>query len=194
MHYSLSLISLLFIVSKSFFLFVVVTAQHAPELTTGVLPQLFVHGDHFSVGQQIGYTTKDSIKFRLINSPSVQSLVTWVTETAEGKAAYDAMFNSANETFPEYVLELVGMSYGSGVDFVSLFTLNVRKELSSFKKNGEDLQDKVEHCSDYLVNALGHESGNNAILIGHNEVICFAADTIISVDTCVYVGWWVGMS
>lgn len=148
---------------------IVVTSQQAPDLSVGVLPQLFVHGDHFSVGQQIGYATKDSIKFRLDNSPSVQSLVEWVTSTVEGRNAYDAMLLSANQTFPQYVKELEGMSYGCGVDFVVLFTLNVRKELSTFKKNGEDLQDKIEHCSDYLVNGLNRENGRGKILIGHNE-------------------------
>jgi hypothetical protein len=150
---------------------VAVVAQHAPDLTVGVLPQLFVHGDHFSVGQQIGYATKDSINFRLQNSASVLTLVEWVTETEEGKAAYDALFQSANSTFPEYVIELNGMAYGSGVDFQTLFTLNVRNELSTFKKNGADLEDKVEHCSDYIVNALDQKDGKSEILIGHNEVI-----------------------
>ena len=149
---------------------IAVVAQHAPDLAVGVLPQLFVHGDHFSVGQQMGYATKDSIHFRLKNSPSIQALVKWVTETSEGKAAYDALFLTANSTFPEYITELHGISYGSGVEFQTLFTLNVRNELSTFKSNGRDLQDKVEHCSDYIVNALDNKNGNSEILIGHNEV------------------------
>ena len=149
---------------------VAVVAQHAPDLSVGFLPQLFVHGDHFSVGQQIGYATKDSIQFRLVNNPSIATLVEWVTETEEGKAAYDALFDSANSTFPEYVTELNGMAYGSGVDFQTLFTLNVRNELSTFKSNGADLEDKVEHCSDYIVNALDQSNGKSEILIGHNEV------------------------
>jgi hypothetical protein len=119
------------------------------------------------VGQQIGYATKDAIKYRLDNSPSVSALVEWVTETPEGSAAYDAMLVTANTTFPEYVTELDGMAYGSGVDFQTLFTLNVRNELSTFKSNGVDLMDKVEHCSDYVVNAL---DGHSEIFIGHNEV------------------------
>ena len=145
-------------------------AQHAPDLSVGVLPQLFVHGDHFSVGQQIGYATKDSIQFRLLNNPSVATLVEWVSDTAEGKDAYDALFNSANTTFPEYIIELDGMAYGSGVEFQTLFTLNVHNELSTFKANGADLEDKVEHCSDYIVNALDQSNGKSEILIGHNEV------------------------
>jgi len=146
-----------------------VIAQKAPDLSVGVLPQLFIHGGHFSVGQQLGYATKDTITFRLENSAKVATLVEWVTDTVAGRAAYDAMLKSANDTFPEYVREVEGMSYGSGVDFKTLFTLNVRNELSSFKVNGEKLADTVEHCSDYLVNGLNQADGTNEILIGHNE-------------------------
>lgn len=124
----------------------------------------------------MGYATKDTITFRLENSAKVATLVAWVTDTVAGRAAYDAMLKSANDTFPEYVREVEGMSYGSGVDFKTLFTLNVRNELSSFKVNGEKLADTVEHCSDYLVNGLNQADGTNEILIGHNEVCTVAFD------------------
>ena len=124
----------------------------------------------------MGYATKDTITFRLENSAKVATLVEWVTDTVAGRAAYDAMLKSANDTFPEYVREVEGMSYGSGVDFKTLFTLNVRNELSSFKVNGEKLADTVEHCSDYLVNGLNQADGTNEILIGHNEVCTVAFD------------------
>lgn len=48
------------------------------------------------------------------------------------------------------------MAYGSGVDFRTLFVLNVRNELISFQDN-DDINNKyqeVEHCSDYLMNQL----------------------------------------
>lgn len=122
------------------------------------------------VGQQLGYATKDTILYRLENSAKVTSLVEWVTDTVAGRAAYDAMLKSANDTYPQYVKEVEGMAYGSGVDFKTLFVLNVRNELSTFKVNGEKLEDTVEHCSDYLVNGLNQANGKNEILIGHNEV------------------------
>eukprot|EP00602_Paraphysomonas_sp_CaronLab_P000720 CAMPEP_0185025902 /NCGR_PEP_ID=MMETSP1103-20130426/9447_1 /TAXON_ID=36769 /ORGANISM="Paraphysomonas bandaiensis, Strain Caron Lab Isolate" /LENGTH=422 /DNA_ID=CAMNT_0027559289 /DNA_START=27 /DNA_END=1295 /DNA_ORIENTATION=+ len=155
-----------------------VSGQVSPPLSTGILPSLFVHGDHFSVGQQIGYTTRSSILYRLRRSESVMQLVQWVSSTPEGQAAYDAMLTTANNTFPEYVSELEGMAYGSGVNFETLFVLNVRNELKTFKKasqhlRGDTIKEKpeVEHCSDYLMNALSGSTadGVNEIVIGHNE-------------------------
>ena len=97
--------------------------------------------------------------------------------TAAGAEAYAAMLDTANTTFPEYVAELQGIALGSGADFHTLFVLNVRNELKSFRnaaegvgsglpirgmaphgkgnKGGEgDEGHGVEHCSDYLMNNL----------------------------------------
>jgi hypothetical protein len=150
----------------------------APAITTGILPEIFVHGDHFSVGQQLGYYTKDYIKYRLSKDDSITQILKWVLTTNEGSAAYQAMLDSANTTFPEYVEELEGMAYGSGIEFKTLFVLNTRNELSNFKPTpAQSTQEsvkgsstaEVEHCSDYLLNAMESGAGSQSILLGHNE-------------------------
>ena len=69
------------------------------------------------------------------------------------------------------------MAYGSGFSFLTLFVLNVRDELSSFKAASEGnptkSENEVEHCSDYLLNGLSglNEDGTvvKELIIGHNE-------------------------
>lgn len=145
-----------------------------PTNEVGYMKSLFVHGDHFSVGQQMGYATKQEIYDRFATSSTVESLIKWVSTSDYGKAAYDAMLNSANTTFPEYVEELEGMAYGSGVCFQNLFILNVRNELGTFKDNEQHTSnsvDKVDHCSDYLVNHVYPTPTNSRseVILGHNE-------------------------
>ena len=135
---------------------------HPPNLKNGVMPAIFAHGNHFSVGQQVGYFTRENIKFRLKHAEAIQDVIQWVESTTEGYQAYQAMLNTANNTFPEYVDELQGMAYGSGISFQTLFVLNVRSELGVFMKNVSNFE-KIEHCSDYLLHT---EYG---IVIGHNE-------------------------
>lgn len=139
-----------------------VYAQVAPDLNIGTMPAMFAHGDHFSVGQQVGYFTRNSIKFRLNNSEAIQNVIEWVESTREGFSAYQAMLMTAKETFPEYIDELRGMAYGSGISFQTLFILNVRSELGVFMLNESNFE-KVEHCSDYLLHT------DTGIVIGHNE-------------------------
>ena len=150
----------------------VLNAQVAPELAVGVLPSLFVHGNHYSIGQQTGYFTRNSIYFRLRKSGMMQDIVKWVNTTSEGKAAYEAMLATATKTFPEYVDEIHGMAYGSGVDFQTLFILNVRSELGVFKSNSVNkTYSEIEHCSDYSMNnmnAIGSD-GTKELIIAHNE-------------------------
>lgn len=168
-----------------------VYGQVAPALAVGVLPSLFVHGDHFSVGQQIGYHTRDAISYRIANSASIQNTLQWIL-TPEGAAAYDAMLTTASDTYPQYIQELKGMSLGSGQSFQTLFALNIRAELGTFQKmaGGSSVagveqhkqhkqpqhqkhkqpQQEAEHCSDYLFIDTDAETGETTeILIGHNE-------------------------
>lgn len=83
------------------------------------------------------------------------------------------MLQTANTTFPEYIQELEGIAYGSGVDFQTLFVLNVRNELKSFQGNnvGFKTQSEREHCSDYLMNDLNGSGsdGVSQIVVAHNE-------------------------
>jgi hypothetical protein len=153
----------------------VARCQVAPDRSVGVLPSLFVHGDHFSVGQQMGYHTREAIQHRLDNSDSIRSVLQWVEETAEGAAAYKAMLASAFDAFPEYVRELEGMALGSGQSFQTMFVLNVRSELGVFKKASSNisahaLKEEVEHCSDYLLLQTDSATGETVeIVLGHNE-------------------------
>jgi len=150
----------------------VVDGQVAPALDVGVLPSLFVHGDHFSIGQQMGYHTREAIRHRLQNSDTIQQTLEWVQTTIEGTAAYDAMLASAVDTFPEYVREIEGMALGSGISFETLFTLNVRSELGVFKlaSTGVAPATETEHCSDYIVLRTDPLTGvPSEVIIGHNE-------------------------
>ena len=56
------------------------------------------------IGQQIGYATKDSIKYRLEHYPNVLEAVLWTLNDPKGAVAYKAMLDTANTTFPEYIV------------------------------------------------------------------------------------------
>lgn len=117
----------------------------------------------------MGYATKDNIKYRLSHM-GITDTISWVETTSDGAAAYDAMLNTANQTFPEYVVEIEGIAYGSGFSFQTIFILNVRNELNAFKSMAEGkatkAKDEIEHCSDYLLNDAASSS---TLFIGHNE-------------------------
>lgn len=161
----------MFRVFSCLFVLLAVAAQVPPDLSVGVLPSLFVHGDHFSVGQQIGYHTRTAITDRLNASSTIRQTLEWVQTSNEGKAAYDAMLKTATDLYPAYIEELQGMALGSGVSFQTLFVMNTRSELSSFQKNAAP---GVEHCSDYLVYnqgiaSKGQSEKSGVVLMGHNE-------------------------
>ena len=137
----------------------------------GAVPSVFAYGSHFDIGWTIGATFAASTAYRVSQSGTVKTLKAWI-QTPEGAAAYAAMLETANATFPHYVQEMEGIAYGSGVDFESIFILNCRNELEvlsgvySTKNSLRHVRQSpsIEHCSDYLLH-----STNGHIVVAHNE-------------------------
>ncbi|CAM9804323.1 unnamed protein product, partial [Heterosigma akashiwo] len=146
------------------------------------IPQLFVYGNHWDLGYQIGVNFRKQIQFRVRKLNSIDILTEWVEGSPEGTAAYDSFVRANNDTFPEYFEELKAMAAGAEVSFKDLFLLNLRNEflnamdpggmgkgkrrhLEEEGDEGEGCNDcLVDHCSDYL---MMDEAGYP--FLGHNE-------------------------
>ena len=92
------------------------TGQQVP-LEDGILPSLYVYGDHFTIGQKVGQTFSLQIHQSLKASSSLTNYLTWIHTTPTGMKTYQDMLSAANESYPEYIDEIEGMGEGSGVSF-----------------------------------------------------------------------------
>lgn len=149
----------------------VIAQQQVPlDKSHGAVPSVFAHGSHFEVGWTIGATFAEATAYRVRSSGSVQRLKKWI-QTREGAAAYSAMLEAANATYPQYVQEMEGIAYGSGVDFESIFIVNCRNELEVLagEYSTQALRHirrspSIEHCSDYLLH-----TDDGKLYVAHNE-------------------------
>ena len=116
---------------------------------------------HYSFGKSIGRQFSNVIQDRM-NSD------TWLQQTLipffHGSPTYATFLQKNNETYPMYVLELVGISDGAAVPFETLFINQMSEEFSYFYKKGKDLSRNPERCSD-----LAWISSSGKAYLVHNE-------------------------
>ena len=92
----------------------------------------------------------------------LQDLISWVTNTSEGRTVYEEFLNTHRSEYPSYVEELIGMSEGANVSFVDVFCNNLILEMTSLK-NPPGHIGGVDDCSDYSM------CTNEFCGVAHNE-------------------------
>ena len=126
------------------------------------LPILEVYGSHEQMGQQIGETFKEQIihsleNARVLLADAYESLhLTW--EGAQIQARKYIPF--AQEAYPQYVDEMLGISEGANVPFDEICVLNTIEAVTSDALH-------LTKCTSMAVNQKYTKSGN--VLVAHNE-------------------------
>jgi isopenicillin-N N-acyltransferase like protein len=125
-------------------------------------PMLKVKGTHREIGRQIGEAFPRQIKHSLENAHKLldesyeQLELTW--DGAQIQARKYLPF--AQERYPQYVEELLGMAEGAHVSFEDLIVLNVMEAVTTDALH-------LTRCTSFAVNSERTADGH--VLIGHNE-------------------------
>lgn len=125
-------------------------------------PLIKVKGSHREIGQQIGEACAEQIRHSVENARSLLEQtydtleLTW--EGAEIQARKYIPF--AQERYPQYVDELVGMAEGAGVDFEDLAVVNAMEAVTMDALH-------LTKCTSLAVN--GDCTADGHVLVAHNE-------------------------
>ncbi|MGD0708036.1 MAG: C45 family peptidase [Anaerolineaceae bacterium] len=126
------------------------------------LPMVKVYGSHREMGRQIGETFPSQIKHSiddakaLIDSTYETLQLTW--ESANIQARKYLPF--AQERYPQYVDEILGMAEGAGVSFDDLVALNAMEAVTMDALH-------LTKCTSMAVDEK--HTANGHVLIAHNE-------------------------
>ena len=126
------------------------------------LPFVHVSGTHLEMGQQIGEACKEQINRSIENAKTLvddaydELQLTW--DGAQIQARKYLPF--AQEKYPHYVDEIMGMAQGAGVSFDDLTVLNALEALTMDALH-------LTKCTSFAVNDLWTADGH--ILVAHNE-------------------------
>ncbi|XP_035686378.1 uncharacterized protein LOC118422742 [Branchiostoma floridae] len=122
------------------------------------LPELHVRGTHYEVGYTIGYTFRERIQDFYTKYTLLHDILTPFYKSEKGKAIVEGFLKVANDSFPQYVSELTGMSDGAGVPFIQAFLLTTRHEILLMERKRD-----VSSCSDVFMDIA------NQRVLAHNE-------------------------
>jgi isopenicillin-N N-acyltransferase-like protein len=125
-------------------------------------PLISVSGTHREMGQQIGEGRRENVKHsienarRLLEEAFRELKLSW--EGAQKQARQYLPF--AQQRYPQYVEELLGIAEGANVRFDELLVLNVIEELTMDRLD-------LTHCTSMAVN--DQRTANGHVLAAHNE-------------------------
>lgn len=133
------------------------TATHAAQP-----PIIRVKGSHREIGRQIGEACKPQIEHSLINARNLlDSTYTDLELTWDGAIIQAKKYMPfAQERYPQYVEELIGISEGAGVAFDDLAVLNAMEAVTMDALH-------LTKCTSFAVNQTLTADGS--VLVAHNE-------------------------
>ncbi|KAI8489186.1 hypothetical protein Bbelb_331710 [Branchiostoma belcheri] len=130
----------------------------SPLNSTLNLPELHVRGTHYEVGYTVGYTFRERIQDFYTKYTLLHDVLTPFYQSDKGKAIVDGYLKVANESFPQYISELTGISDGANVPFIQAFLLTVRHEILLMQRKRD-----VSSCTDVFMDIA------NQRVLAHNE-------------------------
>jgi len=125
-------------------------------------PLIKVSGSHRDIGRQIGQAVPNQIRHSIDNAHKLladayETLgLTW--DGAQIQARKYLPF--AQERYPQYVDEIMGMAEGASVSFEDLMVLNAMEAVTTDALH-------LTRCTSFAVNGIRTADGH--VLIGHNE-------------------------
>lgn len=126
------------------------------------LPMVRVKGSHREIGRQIGEFAKEQVIHSLENARELIKGTYNILELTWDGAIIQAQkyIPFAQERFPQYVEEVLGIAEGAGVNFDDLAVLNAMEAVT---------QDALHltKCTSFAVN--GERTADGHVLVAHNE-------------------------
>jgi isopenicillin-N N-acyltransferase-like protein len=127
-------------------------------------PPIFVQvkGSHRQIGQQIGEALKEQVRHSLENAHVLlDSTFTDLELTWEGAKIQAKKYNPfAQERYPQYMDEMLGISEGANVSFDDIAVLNAMEAVTTDALH-------LTKCTSLAVN--GQRTMDGSVLVGHNE-------------------------
>lgn len=126
------------------------------------IPLVTVRGNHREIGQQIGESCREQVRHSIENARSLlasaydELQLDW--SGAEIQARKYIPF--AQERYPQYVEEIIGMAEGAGVKFDDLAVVNAMEAVTMDALH-------LTKCTSMAVNE--QRTADERVLIGHNE-------------------------
>jgi isopenicillin-N N-acyltransferase-like protein len=129
---------------------------------TTPLPVVKVKGTHREIGRQIGEFAKEQVQHSLGNARELIHGTYDVLELTWDGAKIQARkyLPFAQERYPQYVEEIMGISEGAGVDFDDLTVLNAMEAVTMDALH-------LTKCTSFAVN--GERTADGHVLVAHNE-------------------------
>lgn len=125
-------------------------------------PLFKVSGNHREVGQQIGESARDQVRRsidnarRLIESAYDELQLDWSGALIQSRK----YLPFAQEKYPQFIEEMVGLAEGAGVSFEDIAVLNAMEAVTSDALH-------LEKCTSMAVNDTRTADGH--VLVAHNE-------------------------
>ena len=125
-------------------------------------PLVNVKGTHREIGRQIGEFAKDQVRHSVGNARELIHATYDVLELTWDGAKIQASkyLPFAQERYPQYVEEILGIAEGAGVDFDDLVVLNAMEAVTMDALH-------LTKCTSFAVN--GELTADGHVLIAHNE-------------------------
>ncbi len=126
------------------------------------IPMVTVRGNHREIGQQIGESCREQVRHSIYNARALLTSayddlqLDWAG--AEIQARKYIPF--AQERYPQYVEEIIGMAEGAGVKFDDLAVVNAMEAVTMDALH-------LTKCTSMAVNE--QHTADEHVLIGHNE-------------------------
>jgi isopenicillin-N N-acyltransferase-like protein len=129
---------------------------------TSPIPIVKVKGTHREMGRQIGEFAREQVKHSLQNAQELICSTYAVLELTWDGAKIQARkyIPFAQERYPQYVEEIIGIAEGAGVDFDDLAVLNAMEAVTMDALH-------LTKCTSFAVN--GERTADGHVLVAHNE-------------------------
>jgi isopenicillin-N N-acyltransferase like protein len=126
------------------------------------VPLYRVAGTHREIGQQLGESAKEQVIHSIENARLLlESAYEELQLTWEGARTQSRKYMPfAQERYPQYVDEILGIAEGAGADFDDIATLNAMEAVTMDALH-------LTKCTSIAVN--GQHTSDEHVLIGHNE-------------------------
>ncbi|KAL3021547.1 hypothetical protein AAZX31_05G198900 [Glycine max] len=135
--------------------------------------------DGYQMGLLIGQRFSETIRSRVASDLILQNQLRPFAHSPHSQSLLKPLFYNNQTKFPRYWDELLGTAAGSGVPFLDILLINLRKEILAFiQKEGAKSanSDTSDDCSDVLVVSesmaiAAHNEDANVALVGHTYII-----------------------
>lgn len=138
--------------------------MNGPQFNVHSLPLPFVRvkGTHREIGQRIGEFAREQVRHSLGNARELINATYDVLELTWDGAKIQASkyLPFAQERYPKYVEEILGIAEGAGVEFDDLVVLNAMEAVTMDALH-------LTKCTSFAVN--GELTADGHVLVAHNE-------------------------